>query len=127
MFLYRDKKNTIGAMSRYDVEYMRYYTGIDAMMVPIYSGFHMKGSYKPIYNNYLIVTITETWGNKKSWWAKLRENYVNSVKQVKKLLLLLNPDQIDVWEVLPGLGGGSRSPPIYLSLGATKSSKIIFL
>ena len=80
---YQDKKNTIGAMSRYDVEYMRYYTGLDGMMVPSYSGFYMEASYKPIYNNYLIVTIAWNWGNEESWWFKLRKNYTNSVKQVE--------------------------------------------
>jgi len=80
--LSQDRKSTIGAMSRYDVEYMRYYTGLDAMMVPSYSGFYMEAYYKPKYNNYLIVTITWTWGKEESWWAKLRGNYVNSVKQI---------------------------------------------
>ena len=51
------KKNTIGAMSRYDVEYMRYYTGLDAKLVPSYSGFYMEATYKPTHTEFLIFTV----------------------------------------------------------------------
>ena len=38
-----------------------------------------------------------------------------------------NPNQTDVWEALPGLGGGSGSPPpCYLGSGAKFGSKIMF-
>ena len=33
-----EKSNTIAAVSRYDVEYLHYYTGIPAILVPSYSG-----------------------------------------------------------------------------------------
>ena len=51
------KENTIGAISRYDVEYMRYYTGLDAKLVPSYGGFYMEGTYKPTLSKYLIFTV----------------------------------------------------------------------
>ena len=51
------KENTIGAISRYDVEYMRYYTGLDAKLVPSYGGFYMEGTYKPTHSKYLIFTV----------------------------------------------------------------------
>ena len=38
-----------------------------------------------------------------------------------------NPNQTDVWEALPGLGGGLRKPPpCYLGSGANFCSKIMF-
>ena len=57
--LNKDKKNTIGAISRYDIEYMRYYTGLDAKLVPSYSGFYMETTYKPTHKNYLIFTVKD--------------------------------------------------------------------
>ncbi len=54
-------QNTIGAMSRYDVEYMRYYTGLKPKLVPSYSGYY--GANKAVYSSHimrkeiLIVTV----------------------------------------------------------------------
>ena len=48
------------------------------------------------------------------------------VSNLKSLHEGFNPNQCDVWEALPGAGGGSRSPPIYLGSGAKFSPKIMF-
>ena len=42
--LQADFGHTIAAVSRYDVEYIRYYTGIKASLVSSYSGFYMDSS-----------------------------------------------------------------------------------
>ncbi len=47
------KRNTIGAMSRYDMEYLKYYTGIQPLFVPAFSGFYA-GHYKPSRKEILI-------------------------------------------------------------------------
>ena len=50
--------NTIGAMSRYDVEYMRYYTGLKPLLVPAFSGFYINAKYtKPKAKKILIFTV----------------------------------------------------------------------
>ena len=49
--------------------------------------------------------------------AKMRENSQKSC--------VSKPYQTEIWEALPGLGGGSRSPPIHLRYRATKTSKIM--
>ena len=51
------KENTIGAISRYDAEYIKYYTGIQPLLVPSYSGFYMNSTYEPKKQNYLIFTV----------------------------------------------------------------------
>lgn len=51
------KDNTIGAISRYDAEYMKYYTGLDVKLVPSYSGFYMQQKYNPQNATYLIFTV----------------------------------------------------------------------
>ena len=61
-------------MSRYDVEYIKYYTGVDAKLVPSYSGFYMQESYNPIHNNYLIFKVA---------WSNRDDDFVDSVKKVK--------------------------------------------
>ena len=42
-----NEKDTIAAMSRYDLEYLKYYTGIEALLVPSYSGFYFNSVYNP--------------------------------------------------------------------------------
>lgn len=39
-----DMGHTIGGVSRYDVEYVKYYTGINAALIPSYSGFYINSS-----------------------------------------------------------------------------------
>ena len=40
--------------------------------------------------------------------------------------LPFNPNQFDVWEALPGLGGAPGAPPIYLGSRAKFSPKLMF-
>ena len=78
--LNRYKHNTIGAMSRYDMEYLRYYTGINPLLVPAYSGFYLNTLYsnKPKNlkkNNFLIFTCC---GHDKS---NRVDNFIQGVKE----------------------------------------------
>ena len=61
-------------MSRYDVEYIKYYTGVDAKLVPSYSGFYMQESHNPIHNNYLIFKVAR---------SHRVDDFVDLVKEVK--------------------------------------------
>ncbi len=47
------KRNTVGALSRYDVEYLRYYTGLDPKLVPSFSGYYA-GHYSGISPELLV-------------------------------------------------------------------------
>jgi hypothetical protein len=41
-------RHTVAAMSRYDAEYMRYYTGISPLILTSFSGHYTKGNpYEP--------------------------------------------------------------------------------
>jgi len=56
-----DKGHVIGALSRYDVEYLKYYTGIQADLVPSYSGFYVNiDSYQPDQRNIAIISPNST-------------------------------------------------------------------
>ena len=49
------------------------------------------------------------------------------LKLPNQFFLSFNPNQCDVWEALPGAGGGAPgAPPIYLGSGAKFSPKIMF-
>ena len=53
-----DKANTIAAVSRYDVEYMKYYTGIPSIkLIPSFSGYYITEEYHPTKEEYLIFTV----------------------------------------------------------------------
>jgi hypothetical protein len=57
--------NTIGALSRYDQEYLRYYTGLSPKLVPSYSGSYLNKKYdQPVRSEYLIVTVKRQYGVK---------------------------------------------------------------
>ena len=56
-----DKGHVIGALSRYDVEYLKYYTGIQADLVPSYSGFYVNiDSYQPNQRQIAIISPNST-------------------------------------------------------------------
>ena len=62
--LYKYKHNTIGAMSRYDVEYLRYYTGLNPTLTPGFGGFYISAKYsKPKKKNFLIFTVYQRTNN----------------------------------------------------------------
>ena len=70
--------NTIGAMSRYDVEYMRYYTGLKPLLVPAYSGFYISAKYtEPKAKKILIFTVRSR-----------IENFIHDVKRTLEPELL---------------------------------------
>ena len=61
-----DKGNVIGALSRYDVEYLKYYTGIQADVIPSYSGFYVNiDSYQPDKREIAIISPNSTHFHKK--------------------------------------------------------------
>jgi hypothetical protein len=48
--------STVATMSRYDAEYLRYYTGIKQVLLTSFSGYYMNPDlYKPSKDQYLIV------------------------------------------------------------------------
>lgn len=53
-----NEKHTIGAVSRYDLEYLKYYTGLkNALLVPSFSGFYTDVySYNPEHEEILLVS-----------------------------------------------------------------------
>ena len=56
-----EKGHVIGALSRYDVEYLKYYTGVQADLVPSYSGFYIdSNSYKPDQKQFAIISPNST-------------------------------------------------------------------
>ena len=58
--LAKNQQNAIAAVSRYDAEYLRYYTGLSATLIPSYSGYYLNQIYnpdKPKKKNYLIFTL----------------------------------------------------------------------
>ena len=40
--MFKTRKHVIGAVSRYDVEYMKYYTGLHGKLISSFSGFYTK-------------------------------------------------------------------------------------
>jgi hypothetical protein len=60
-------KYTIGAMSRYDVEYLKYYTGVKPLFLQSFSGHYTKGHfYNPTRDEFPIITSSfkPEWGGK---------------------------------------------------------------
>ena len=56
-----DKGHVIGALSPYDVEYLKYYTGIEVELVPSYSGFYFNpDSYLPDQKSIAIISPNTT-------------------------------------------------------------------
>ena len=54
--------NTIGAASRYDMEYMKYYTGISSTLIPSFAGFYIPSDkYKPHDDNPFAVISHSTY------------------------------------------------------------------
>lgn len=54
------QQNTIGAMSRYDVEYLKYYTGLNPKLVTSYAEYYVHPrDYQPVKPEYLIFTVKE--------------------------------------------------------------------
>jgi len=48
--------NTVGAVSRYDLEYLRYYTGIKGTLISSFGGFYMNSNdYKPVEESLLVI------------------------------------------------------------------------
>ena len=48
--------NTVGAVSRYDLEYLRYYTGIEGTLISSFGGFYMNSDdYKPVEESLLVI------------------------------------------------------------------------
>lgn len=69
--LAKEARNTIAAASRYDKEYMRYYTGLSPRLVPSYSGFYASSVlYKPVKEQLLIFSLPKN------------NQFPSSVKQV---------------------------------------------
>ena len=64
---------------------MRYYTGLDAKLVPSYAGFYMEETYKPSLKKYLIFTVPA--GNKPF------------IKSVKEALQTVNIESDFVYDV----------------------------
>ena len=61
-----DKGHVIGALSRYDVEYLKYYTGIQADLISSYSGFYVDiDSYQPDNRKIAIISSNSTHVQKK--------------------------------------------------------------
>ena len=57
--LAKQEHNTIGAMSRYDLEYMKYYTGLKPLLVPAFSGYYISSRHtKPTADTILIFTLS---------------------------------------------------------------------
>lgn len=66
------RKHVIGAVSRYDLEYLRHYTGLnDIVLIPSFSGFYTDPyEYKPVKEDILLV-------------SQEIPNYIKSIKRVK--------------------------------------------
>ena len=57
--LAKQEHNTIGAMSRYDLEYMKYYTGLKPLLVPAFSGYYVSSRHtQPTADTILIFTFS---------------------------------------------------------------------
>ena len=59
--LSQDKRNVVGGLSRYDVEYIKYYTNLDARLMSSYSGYYLQGHpYRPKRSEILYIDVKVT-------------------------------------------------------------------
>jgi len=59
--LSQSDRNLVGALSRYDLEYLKYYTGVSGKLVPSLSGYYTDGNpYLPVKKEILVFSVDES-------------------------------------------------------------------
>ena len=85
--------NTVGAVSRYDLEYLRYYTGIKGTLISSFGGFYMNSDdYKPVEESLLVIGSHSDTFEKRVRIALQPEfkvvGYINNINFIKTRILV---------------------------------------